>query len=150
VRLGPVLDLVLQQHAYWRGGCLLLQRMPREGGTNRDVESLSPEAEDWTRVMILMETCTPQELTVAEVIPEILLFRLFHEEGVRIYDPQALRHQCRCSQARVEAMLRSLPRDEVEVLAEAGLVTVPCEFCNKGYAFNGKDREAIYSQETSK
>jgi len=129
----------------WRAGCLLLQRMPREGGIN--VESATPEAEDWTRAMIVMGTCTPHELTDATLSPETLLFRLFHEEGVRVYESQHFRHQCRCSQTRVEGMLRSLPRAEIEDLAIEGSVTVTCEFCNKNYIFSDKDRDKLYAPE---
>ena len=127
---------------HWRGGCLLLQRMPREGGVN--VESYSPEAEDWTRAMILMGTCTPQELTQPDLDAETLLFRLFHEEGVLVYEPLPLRPQCRCSQTRVEGMLRSLPRSEVEGLAVDGLVTVTCEFCNTSYPFDAWGIDRVY------
>jgi len=126
----------------WRAGCLLLQRMPREGGIN--VESATPEAEDWTRAMLVMGTCTPFELTDATLTPETLLFRLFHEEGVRVYDAQALRHQCRCSLTRVEAMLRSLPRAEVEAMAVDDRIDVTCEFCNKTYGFTHQERDRLY------
>jgi molecular chaperone Hsp33 len=128
---------------HWHGGCLLLQRMPREGGIN--VESNTPEAEDWTRAMIVMGTCTPQELTDPELPPNTLLFRLFHEEGVRVYDPQPLRHQCRCTQARVEAMLRALPRDEIEHLTVNGKLTVTCEFCNRSYAYDEAARQTLFA-----
>jgi molecular chaperone Hsp33 len=127
---------------HWRGGCLLLQRMPREGGIN--VELATPETESWTRAMMLMGTCTAAELTDATLEPNTLLFRLFHEEGVRVYDPLALRHQCRCSPTRVENMLRSLPRAEIEALAVGGLVTVNCEFCNKTYPFDEKAIDLLY------
>jgi len=128
----------------WRGGCLLLQRMPREGGIN--VETATPDAEDWTRAMLVMGTCTPVELTDAALSAEALLFRLFHEEGVRVYEPQPLRHQCRCSADRVTAMLRALPRAEIEELSENGLVSVTCEFCNKTYHFSEQDRAALYAR----
>ena len=126
----------------WRGGCLMLQRMPREGGIN--IEIVTPEVEDWMRAMMLMGTCTPAELTDAAVTVDTLLFRLFHEEGVRVYDPLHLRHQCRCSHDRVSSMLRSLPRSEIEELAVGGLVTVTCEFCNKSYAYNEKEVASLY------
>ena len=127
----------------WRGGCLLLQRMPREGGVN--VEATTPEAEDWTRAMMLMGTCTPAELTDAVLSADDLLFRLFHEEGVRVYEPLHLRHQCRCSQDRVSSMLRSLPRSEIEELAVGGLVTVTCEFCNKSYVYDKPAVDRLYA-----
>jgi molecular chaperone Hsp33 len=94
--------------------------------------------------MLVMGTCTPFELTAPDVTAETLLFRLFHEEGVRVFEPLILRHQCRCSEARVTAMLRALPRTEVEELAEDGLVTVTCEFCNKSYPFNAQARDVLY------
>jgi len=127
----------------WQGGCLLLQRMPREGGIN--VESSTPEAEDWTRAMIVMGTCTPFELTDPSITANVLLFRLFHEEGVRVYDPHRLRHHCRCSQPRVEAMLRALPRDEIDDFVVDGLVTITCEFCNKGYVFDETARKELFA-----
>jgi molecular chaperone Hsp33 len=133
---------------HWRGGCLLLQRMPREGGIN--VEEQTPAAEDWTRAMLVMGTCTPQELTDASLSSETLLFRLFHEEGVRVYESQHLSHQCRCSQTRVEGMLRSLAREEIEELSVEDLVTITCEFCNKSYPFTRADRDKIYALSDNK
>lgn len=144
VPTGIVAAVRCDEQGRWRGGCLLLQRMPREGGIN--VESATPEAEDWTRAMMIMGTCTPAELTDPLLTVDALLFRLFHEEGVRVYEPHLLRHQCRCSQTRVEGMLRSLPQAEIEELAENGLITVTCEFCNKSYVFNEKDRAKLYAQ----
>jgi molecular chaperone Hsp33 len=131
---------------HWRGGCLLLQRMPREGGINIETTSPSAEVEDWTRAMLLMGTCTAGELTDSDLTAETLLYRLFHEEGVRLYDPHTLRHQCRCSQQRVIGMLRSLPRAEIEEMAQDGVTTVTCEFCNKSYVFEAADLDAVYAE----
>jgi molecular chaperone Hsp33 len=130
----------------WRGGCLLLQRMPREGGIIIETALPSAEAEDWTRAMIVMGTCTVAELTDPALTTETLLYRLFHEEGVRVYDPHFYRHQCRCSQQRVVGMLRSLPRTEIEEMAENGVTTVTCEFCNKSYVFKAKDLDEVYGE----
>ncbi len=121
----------------WRGGCLLLQKMPREGGIVSEVQT--PEAEDWQRTMILMSTLTDEELTSPDLASEDLLFRLFHEEAVRVYDPQPLHHQCRCSSERVEAMLRALPEKEIIDLADDGVLDVACEFCNRHYQFKAAD-----------
>jgi molecular chaperone Hsp33 len=128
----------------WRGGCLMLQQMPREGGIAHETDV--SVADDWLRAMMLMGTCTPAELTDPALSAHDLLYRLFNEEGVRVYDPHALRHQCRCSEVRVSGMLRSLPRDEIEALAVNGIVEVTCEFCNKSYRFDEKRREGLYRQ----
>lgn len=130
----------------WRGGSLMLQRVPREGGVlPRELPEHDTAVEDdWYRAMMLMGTCTPAELTDPALEANDLLFRLFNEEGVRVFDPHAFCHQCRCSAQRVETMLRSLPKEEVEDLAVNGLVTVTCEFCNKSYKFDEKKRTQLY------
>ena len=126
----------------WCGGCLMLQQMPREGGAA--VERDTSVADDWHRAMMLMGTCSAEELTDVALSPNDLLYRLFHEEGVRVYEPHGFRPQCRCSETRVTNMLRSLPREEIEDLAVNGVVSVTCEFCNKSYTFDEAQREELY------
>lgn len=132
-------------HGRWHGGCLMLQQMPREGGIGY-VSDTSNE-EDWHRIMMLMGTCTSEELVDPMLDPNDLLYRLFHEEGVRVFEPHTFRHQCRCSATRVEGMLKSLPRQEIEDLAVNGVINVTCEFCNKNYSFDEKQRQALYAQD---
>jgi molecular chaperone Hsp33 len=127
----------------WRGGCLMLQRMPREGGVAPEPSDASAE-DDWLRAMMLMETCSADELTHATLKPNELLFRLFHEEGVRVFEPHQFRHKCRCSEERGANMLRSLPREEIESMAVNGLVSVTCEFCNHSYLYDRKQRDDLY------
>jgi molecular chaperone Hsp33 len=137
-------------HGRWHGGCLMLQQMPRSGGIEggiargiaHDVDTAVED--DWYRCMMLMGTCTENELTDPTLEPNALLYRLFHEEGVRVFDPHLFRHQCRCSEERVKGMLKSLPRAEIEELAINGVVDVVCEFCNKSYKFNKAQREELY------
>lgn len=119
----------------WRAGLLLLQRLPGEGG---DAE------EDWRRSLVLMSSATSAELLDPGLASTDLLFRLFHEDGVRVTAPQALRARCRCSRERVETVLKSLPRDEVESLKVDGEVVVTCEFCSRSYGFADADLVQIY------
>ena len=126
----------------WRGGCLMVQKMPRAGG--HEIATDTSVEDDWRRAMVFMQTCKPEELTAPDLSAEQLLFRLFHEEGVRIYDAKSLSHRCRCSEERVTSMLRSLPRAEVEALAVNGVATVTCEFCNRFYAFDQAQLAALY------
>ncbi len=137
----------------WRGGCLLLQRLAKLGGVSGDTPAPHPslsdglvrdDAEDWMRAMTVMSPCTPQELTDGTLPLTDLLYRLFHEEGVRVYAATPLRHQCRCSADRVDGMLRSLPRDEVEKMKIDAKVVVTCEFCNKSYEYNEARLDEIY------
>jgi molecular chaperone Hsp33 len=128
----------------WRGGCLMVQKMPREGGMPVEQSDRSSE-DDWIRAMMLMDTCGADELTHPTLKPNELLFRLFHEEGVRVYEPHLFRHKCRCSEDRVTNMLRSLPREEIEEMAVNGLVSVTCEFCNRSYLYDRKRRDELYA-----
>ena len=126
----------------WRGGCIMLQRMPKEGGTA--VANDTSVEDDWLRSMVLMKSCSAAELTDSALSSEDLLYRLFNQEGVRVYDPLYLRHRCRCSDDRVASMLRGMPRNEVEALAVNGTVTITCEFCNRSYSFGEERLREIY------
>lgn len=126
----------------WRGGCLMVQRLPPEddAGTGADPEA----AEDgWRRALILLGSSTAQELTDPALHPGSLLFRLFHEDGVRVFRRHGMRAECRCSRERIERVLRSLPSDDRRSLGEDGKLTVTCQFCNQGYLFDADEVAAI-------
>jgi molecular chaperone Hsp33 len=128
----------------WRSGALMLQRMPRTGGFEGETEHPAfseAEEDDWRRLMLLQGTASARELTDPALPPEQLLFRLFHEEGdTRLPAAQPVRDRCRCSSARVAAVLRSLPVEEVETLKEEdGKVRATCEFCSATYIFGDQE-----------
>jgi molecular chaperone Hsp33 len=155
--------LAVTHHAHgWRAGAIMLQRLPSEGGitgggwlpegasatdwhsgTARDEidHGVEPdEAEDaWRRAMVLMASAQDTELLGPEIGFTQLLYRLFHEDGVRIFPGHALKAQCRCSEGRVERVLQSLATDELNDLAVDGDLVVTCEFCNSEYRFTLAD-----------
>jgi molecular chaperone Hsp33 len=94
-------------------------------------------------VVHLAETLTTAELGALPV--EDLLWRLFNEEEVRLYDPSPVYFQCTCSRERVSSILRSLGEVEVrDILAEQGGVEVRCEFCNRAWGYDAVDVEALF------
>lgn len=117
---------------------LMLQKLPDEGG-----HGAVQDDDAWTRVMHLTATLGAAELLATE--PDQLLYRLYHEESVRLFDPRPLAFGCSCSRERVAAMLRSLGREEVETtLAEqGGRIEVHCEFCAQRYEFDRIDAEQL-------
>jgi molecular chaperone Hsp33 len=125
----------------WRSGALLLQRMPGEGGTP---VRASDDEDDWRRAMVLMSSVTDAELTDPGLPANDLLFRLFHEEGVRVWPPVPVRAGCRCSRERVSTVLRSLPRSEIEELKVDGKVRVTCQFCSSTYGFDEDELARVY------
>ena len=119
---------------------LMLQRMPGEGGHD------AAEDEDaWPRVVHLANTLGREEMLATP--PETLLYRLFHEESVRLFEPRPLAFGCSCSRERVESMLRSLGRAEAEAALEArdGEAEVICEFCARRYTFDRIDVEHLFN-----
>lgn len=132
----------------WRAAGMMIQRLPGEsaGAEGGRAPAADPEAleEGWRRALVLMSSVRAGELLDPELSPNRLLYRLFHEEGVRVYRATGLRPQCRCSPGRVERMLKSLPRDEVEDMKIDGLVIVTCEFCNASYRFDTAALDRIY------
>jgi len=119
---------------------LMLQKLPDEGG-----HDAVDDEDAWTRIQHLTATLGPQELLTTP--PEQLLYRLYHEESVRLFDPRPLAFGCSCTRERVEAVLRSLGRDEVEAALEAreGEIEVICEFCAQRYTFDRVDAEHLLS-----
>ena len=86
--------------------------------------------------MLLLGTVNDVELVDPDLAPETLLLRLFHEEGVRVFDPQSLSFRCRCSQERVKTLLRRFKISDIEDMKlDDGSLMVTCEFCNQRYGF---------------
>ena len=130
----------------WRAGGLMVQRLPDASAAGSEpIVLASDRADDWRRAMLLMETCTDAELLDPTLEPNALLYRLFHEDGVRVYTPSPLRARCRCSRGRVERVLASLPRAEIEDCKVDGKVFMTCEFCNTTYTFDDDDLAALYA-----
>ena len=120
----------------WRAGGLMLQRVPPEGG----YAVIADDVEDaWRRVMVLMSSTTSAELVAPDLPPRRLLWRLFHEEGVRVYQTHAVEARCRCSRERIAGILKAFPSDEIDEMKKEPVTTVTCEFCNTKYEFAAED-----------
>jgi molecular chaperone Hsp33 len=114
----------------WRAGAIMLQRLPPAPGAADEVE------DGWRRALALMASSTATELIDARLTPNDLLYRLFHEDGVRVFAQSRLQAACRCSRERVERVLHALPGEELETFKVDGLITVTCEFCSARYEFD--------------
>ncbi|MBO0765438.1 MAG: Hsp33 family molecular chaperone [Hyphomicrobiaceae bacterium] len=127
---------------HWRAGGLMIQQLPREGGGRRlqgeaHDQGLEKEGdENWNRARHLAATVEDHELTDPMLAPERLLYRLFHEEGVRVVPATGLAEACRCSRERVGFYLQRFGAQELADLREPdGSLTVTCEFCSRQYRF---------------
>ncbi len=91
----------------------------------------------------LIDTVEDHELVDPTLESERLIYRLFHERGARVFEPQAVREQCRCSRAGIMRMLARFDADDRRAMvADDGSVTVTCEFCSQGYRFTPAEIEA--------
>jgi molecular chaperone Hsp33 len=109
----------------------MVQSIAQEGG-----HSGPSEEEDWRRAQMLAHTVADDELVDPTLSADRLLFRLFHEEGVRVFAPQPIRFACRCNAGRLSGVLSSYGRDELAEMAENGIITARCEFCSTAYRFS--------------
>jgi molecular chaperone Hsp33 len=76
----------------------------------------------------------------------MLLFRLFHAEGARLFESRAFEARCRCSRERIDGVLKSIKREELADLRDPqGLVAVTCEFCSTQYAYDEADLDRVYA-----
>ncbi len=116
---------------------LLLQELPAQDG----------DEDGWQRIEMLANTITEKELL--ELDCEQLLYRLFHDEKVRLFDAEAVEFECACSRERIEKTLRAMGREELEdILKERGGIEVICEFCSEHYHFDKVDVETFLLAES--
>jgi molecular chaperone Hsp33 len=135
-----IVAFVARTETGWRGSGIMIQQLP-----DAEMRAVPMDREDdWRRAMLLLETATAAEMLDPALDPERMLFRLYNEDGVRVWPADALHFACRCSRERVSVMLGSLPEDEIRELLVDGAVTVSCEFCNTAYLFDGPQIDEIY------
>lgn len=131
---------------HWRAGGLIVQFLPTSPDRQRQAD-LPPgdapegaqimalqEDDAWTEARSLVETVEDHELVDPNLTSEELLYRLFHERGVRVYEAQSVHEQCRCSRDRILSMLKSFSDEERQsMVGEDGRVGITCEFCSTRY-----------------
>ena len=137
---------------HWRAGGVMLQHMPKaspfasgeggsgEGGTLTASDLLfEDDEENWNRASILLNSVEELELIGPSVTPADLLVRLFHEEAPRVFDAQAVKFGCSCSEDKVRQSLSIYSSRDIEKMTTAeGWVTADCQFCGTHYQLDPK------------
>jgi molecular chaperone Hsp33 len=142
-------ELVTPQGRSWRAGGLLLQYLPVAGSRIRELppgdapegeETIVEEDDAWTEGQALAGTIEDHELVDPTLSGERLLFRLFHERGVKVFNERPLTEFCRCSNERVERLLKSFSAEErADMVGDDGRIGVTCEFCATFRSFDPSD-----------
>ena len=123
-----------------RAGGLFLQALPQQIASSEDNE------QQWQHLTQLAETISADEQL--QLAHQDQLFRLFHQDNVRLFDATDLQFACSCSQQRTAQMLKKMGRDELQdILAEQGRIEVNCHFCNQLYHFGAADIKQLYQGE---
>lgn len=135
----------------WRAGGMLLQFLPKAperarqadlhpGDAPEGVETHEVAEDDaWVEGQSLISTVEDIELIDPDLSGERLLYRLFHERGVRVFAPLPLRAQCSCSRDAVSGMLNSFEKQDRADMVKDGKVVVTCEFCSSVYEFTPQE-----------
>jgi len=138
----------------WRAGGVMAQFMPTSPERQRSADLHPGDAPEgatilqfgednaWTEARLLIETVEDHELIDPTLTSEALLYRLFHESGVRVFEAEPVTAQCRCSRDRILTMIKGFPPAERrEMVADDGVIGVTCEFCSTRYEVSPSEVE---------
>jgi len=121
----------------WRAGGALLQKIAPDAARGETDEA-------WEKAGLLFDTLKGEELVDPDLSSAQVLFRLFHEDGVRVFAPTVVEKRCACSTERIARVLASFPHTEIEDMVETdGRVRVTCEYCNSHFSFTLEDIAAV-------
>lgn len=127
---------VNNDHGKWRAGGMMVQRLPDESAQ----EFRRDDADEaWRKAEALAATVSDVELTHPQQKSAELLYKIFHEDGVWLYDPHVLKDECSCSAERFQGSLKTFAAEELAELATDGRIETDCQFCSARYSFSLAD-----------
>jgi len=136
---GPLIQRGSRPEA-WRAGAIMVQHLPREGGSSplpthsgdapEGTDVAPHENDDWVKARLLLDTVEAHELLDPQLSAEQLLYRLYHEDGVTAYPVTPLARYCSCSQEGIARMLARFPAEDQADMVKDGEIAVTCEFCS--------------------
>ncbi len=157
VRLAVAEQFENGRHTYRAGG-LMIQFLPSSPDRMRQADlepgdipeghpsnelTMPSEDDAWVEAKSLMGTVEDHELVDPAVSSERLLYRLFHERGVRVFEGISVHEECRCSETRVMSMMRRFsPEDRRDMVGDNGRIGITCEFCSRFYDLDPAEVEA--------
>ena len=119
----------------WRAGGLMVQHLSRgEEGQERLLDRETEE--QWNRASVLMHSVKSNELLDAQLDLDQILYRLFNEDGVRVFDAMHMNASCRCSREKLFGVLSQFGENDIDHMIVDGVITVDCQFCSKAYSFD--------------
>jgi molecular chaperone Hsp33 len=116
--------------SHWMAAGIMLERMPdMPSPENAEMDG---DLARWDYQSLLVRTAREDELLDPHLAPSALLYRLFNEGGVWVYDTRPIKDQCRCSRSKIQYVLMHMPAEEVASLYnKEGVISVVCQFCSR-------------------
>ena len=113
----------------WRAAGIMLQMTPESAKPGAAPEEAQSN-DDWRRLSLILKTVEDLELLDTDLAPETVLWRLFHEDEVRVQPALPIAFRCDCAPERIASVLQSYAPAERATLADPdGLIRARCEFC---------------------
>ncbi|QNL19410.1 Hsp33 family molecular chaperone [Hyphobacterium sp. CCMP332] len=116
----------------WRGGGAILQQIAGD-------EARGDASADWDHCRALFETIADDELIDPDISAATLIYRLFHEDGARLFEPRTLTRHCPCNRERLVEILARFSEDEQAEMEKDGKIGMTCEYCNRLFEFTPED-----------
>lgn len=127
--------LLPEKHETWCGGGIIVQKLPLKG-----------EETSWEEAQLYFSTIRDDELLDSNLSLENLLYSVYNQMDVTIYEQLPIIHKCRCSRERVEQVIESLGYEEANSILIDDRISVSCQFCNKSQDFLQTDLDRIFNK----
>lgn len=122
------------ENGIWQAGAIMIQHYARN--TEDELDRDEDETKDhWNTASVLLGSLKQQELLDQNLSLQNLLIRLYHENGIRVFDHTIIKDGCRCSPEKIRTALASMDLEELNEIAEDGSINVTCDFCTTVHKF---------------
>jgi molecular chaperone Hsp33 len=128
IRLAVGENLTAGGGSKWRGGGAILQQIAADDFRG-DAEA------DWDHCRALFETIADDELIDPDISAATLVYRLYHEDGARLFEPKRLSKHCPCNRERLLDILSRFSAEDQADMETNGKIGMTCEYCNKLFEF---------------
>ncbi|OUR78891.1 Hsp33 family molecular chaperone [Colwellia psychrerythraea] len=120
----------------------LVQLLPDGNGS---IENKEQQQSDFEHLCQLTNTIKSEEVFSLEA--EALLYRLYHQEKVNIFEPQKVSYVCGCSADKCLSAISQIEPSEIKaILAEQGKISMTCDYCITTYDFDELSLKSFISK----
>ncbi|MGD9638808.1 MAG: Hsp33 family molecular chaperone HslO [Alphaproteobacteria bacterium] len=121
----------------WQASAVMVQKMPQE---KKDAVISQDDDDDvWRSAVIFLSSLQDNEMLSSSNSPEEIIYRIYHDNNLKVFEKKHISFGCSCSKERVENTLKTFSKEELADMKEEGKVKVKCQFCSREYIFNDGD-----------